>query len=570
MYKPLLKYSTDLRILATGLLCFGASWLGYLLSFKDTVALSVWPTSGVAFALVVLLGRKVWPGITIGALAANLLAFWNFQSLSQYSLILLSATVAFGQTLEALAGRVLLTRWIQNTRPFDKTKDTFRFLFGSFLMCVIGAGIVSAALWGCGILPTAALATYLTQTWISNVVGILLFAPLMLSLTGKRPVKLSPEKLMEGGLCAASLLILALSVRYGYLNATLINSLPYMLIPVLLWLAFRFDLVAGMTVVLAASFAAIYFTEQQVGPFVQRLPNESMLAVQVFIGVIAISTLVLSATVSERAQAQQALHKFNSNLEAMVQERTQALNEEISTRKVAENSLVQTNEELSKRNKELDNFVYSVSHDLRAPIASVLGLINLAKKDDDPAMKQVYLDRINHSAMQQDDFIQEILDQSRNARLDIKKEAVFFEPLIEETFNQLKFATANAHRLEKIVVVQQDQAFQSDRWRLKVVMNNIISNAIRYRNGREPVIRVNVAVEDHKVTIEVEDNGRGIAPEHLNRVCDMFYRATDEGAGSGLGLYIVKETLDKLHGQIQINSEFGKGTTVRLEIPEVA
>ncbi|MBN8575822.1 MAG: MASE1 domain-containing protein [Cytophagales bacterium] len=570
MYKPLLKYSTDLRILATGLLCFGASWLGYLLSFKDTVALSVWPTSGVAFALVVLLGRKVWPGITIGALAANLLAFWNFQSLSQYSLILLSATVAFGQTLEALAGRVLLTRWIQNTRPFDKTKDTFRFLFASFLMCVIGAGIVSGALWGCGILPTPTLATYLTQSWISNVVGILLFAPLMLSLTGKRPVKLSPEKLMEGGLCAASLLILALSVRYGYLNATLINSLPYMLIPVLLWLAFRFDLVAGMTVVLAASFAAIYFTEQQVGPFVQLLPNESMLAVQVFIGVIAISTLVLSATVSERAQAQQALHKFNSNLEAMVQERTQALNEEIATRKVAENSLVQTNDELSKRNKELDNFVYSVSHDLRAPIASVLGLINLAKKDDDPAMKQVYLDRINHSAMQQDDFIQEILDQSRNARLDIKKEAVFFEPLIEETFNQLKFATANAHRLEKIVVVQQDQAFQSDRWRLKVVMNNIISNAIRYRNGREPVIRVNVAVEDHKVTIEVEDNGRGIAPEHLNRVCDMFYRATDEGAGSGLGLYIVKETLDKLHGQIQINSEFGKGTTVRLEIPEVA
>jgi signal transduction histidine kinase len=254
----------------------------------------------------------------------------------------------------------------------------------------------------------------------------------------------------------------------------------------------------------------------------------------------------------------------------MVQQRTQALNEEINTRKVAETKLLQTNQELSKRNTELDNFVYSVSHDLRAPIASVLGLINLARKDKDPAMKNEYLERINHSAMQQDDFIREILDQSRNARLDVKKEEVFFETLIEETFNQLKFATTTAASLEKIVQVSQTQAFHSDRWRLKVVLNNIISNAIRYRNGREPVIRVNVAIEAHKALIEVEDNGRGIGGEHLGRVYDMFYRATDDGAGSGLGLYIVKETLDKLRGQIKIESEIGKGTLVRLEIPEVA
>jgi signal transduction histidine kinase len=172
--------------------------------------------------------------------------------------------------------------------------------------------------------------------------------------------------------------------------------------------------------------------------------------------------------------------------------------------------------------------------------------------------------------MQQDDFIREILDQSRNARLDVKKEEVYFESLIEETFNQLKFATNSASSLEKIVSVNQTQAFHSDRWRLKVVLNNIISNAIRYRNGREPVIRVNVAIEKHKALIEVEDNGRGIAREHLSRVYDMFYRATDDGAGSGLGLYIVKETMDKLHGHIRIESEEGRGTLVRLEIPEVA
>ena len=103
----------------------------------------------------------------------------------------------------------------------------------------------------------------------------------------------------------------------------------------------------------------------------------------------------------------------------MVQERTGALNEEINTRKKAEEKL-QANQELSKRNTELDNFVYSVSHDLRAPIASVLGLINLAKKDIDIHMKDMYLDMINKSALQQDHFIKEILDQSQKFTLGSK------------------------------------------------------------------------------------------------------------------------------------------------------
>ncbi|MBA4054873.1 MAG: hypothetical protein C0490_09190, partial [Marivirga sp.] len=101
-----------------------------------------------------------------------------------------------------------------------------------------------------------------------------------------------------------------------------------------------------------------------------------MLLLQIFIGVISISTIILSATVKERGEAQRKLLEFNENLENMVQERTKALNEEINTRKDAEEKIVRTNQELSKRNTELDNFVYSVSHDLRAPIASVLGLIN--------------------------------------------------------------------------------------------------------------------------------------------------------------------------------------------------
>ncbi|MBK8293030.1 MAG: HAMP domain-containing histidine kinase [Flammeovirgaceae bacterium] len=337
-------------------------------------------------------------------------------------------------------------------------------------------------------------------------------------------------------------------IQVGYFNGALINSLPYLLIPFLLWLTFRFDLLAGISVALLASLVAIYYTTKNQGPFIQLNPDDSILLLQIFIGVISISTIVVSATVAERAEAQNKLEQFNLNLETMVQERTQ---------------------ELRKRNTELDNFVYSVSHDLRAPIASVLGLLNLARKDNDSTMKDVYLDKITNSALQQDSFIREILDQSRNSRLEVKKDEILFEPLIDETFNQLKFATATGTVVEKVISVNQDGSFYSDRWRLKVILNNIISNSIRYRNGHDPVIKVNVNIADHKAVVEISDNGRGIPKEHISKIYQMFYRATDDGAGSGLGLYIVKETMDKLHGQIKIESEEGRGTIVKLEIPEL-
>jgi signal transduction histidine kinase len=197
----------------------------------------------------------------------------------------------------------------------------------------------------------------------------------------------------------------------------------------------------------------------------------------------------------------------------------------------------------------------------------VLGLINLAKKDIDIHMKDMYMDMIQKSAMQQDLFITEILDQSRNSRLEVKREEILFQPLIEETFNQLKFATNAIQNVDRVIHVNQELPFFSDRWRLKVILNNLISNAIRYRNGRHPIIKVNVDIQGGAATVAIEDNGKGIEKDHLPNIYKMFYRATDDGAGSGLGLYIVKEAIEKLNGNINIESEVGKGTRVHLQIP---
>lgn len=565
----LLKYSSDLRIILVATLFYASACLGHFLAFENTPTLPAWPPSGIAFALIILMGRSAWPGIMIGSLLANVMAHWNNASLPAHAIIALSCMTAAASTIEALTGNFLVKQWIKNDYPFKNARNAFQFLLATLLMCVAGAVLGTLGLWLSNVVNTHELLKTALSWWVGNVVGILLFTPLVLSINYFRRFRLTSEKALEVGVFLLFAVALLLLFRFNTLNPTMEHALPFLILPFLLWLAFRFELMIAMAGVLQVSLLSIYITIQGAGPFVLDKPYYSMMLLQIYVGVTSISTIVLSATVKERMEAQRALLQFNETLEAKVQERTRALNEEINTRRQAEEKLQGTNYELSKRNVELDNFVYSVSHDLRAPVATVLGLINLAKKDNDIEMKDLYLSMIENSAKQQDHFIREILDQSRNSRLEVKREEVFFEPIIAETFDQLKHATAISQPVEKIINVRQEKPFYCDRWRLKVILNNIISNSIRYRNGKDPVIRVNVEVDSRGAKVEIEDNGKGIGKEHLGNVCKMFYRATDDGAGSGLGLYIVKETVDKLNGSINILSEVGKGTMVKLNIPEV-
>ncbi|HMG91202.1 MAG TPA: MASE1 domain-containing protein, partial [Chryseolinea sp.] len=456
-----LKYNLDLKIIGVALLYYLSARLGYFFEFENTTALPAWPPSGIGFALIILLGRSAWPGITIGSLVANIMAYWNDPSLPAQTIITISSMIAIGNTVEAVLGNYLVKIWIKDNYPFKNAKNAFRFLFVTLLMCSVGAGVGTLSLFFNNALVTENLLRTGFSWWVGNVVGILLFTPIILAAARKFVLKFTSEKMMEVGIFFLSLIGIFLLLKVDYLRPTLEHALPFLALPFLLWLAFRFELIVAIAGVLGVSLISIFITIKGGGPFVLANSYNSMLLLQIFIGVISISTIILSATVKERGEAQRKLEEFNENLESMVQERTRALNEEINTRKEAEEKIARTNRELSKRNTELDNFVYSVSHDLRAPIASVLGLINLAKKDKDVSMKDLYLDMINKSALQQDDFIKEILDQSRNSRLEVKREEILFEPLIDETFNQLRFATSAGKSVERIVNIEQKQPFFS-------------------------------------------------------------------------------------------------------------
>ncbi len=562
--------SIDFNILLVAVLYYVLAEVGFLLAFDDSALLPFWPPAGIALALLVLYGRKVWPGIAIGSLVITVKNFWFGSIESAQMLMAVSAAITVARVLEPLAGEFLLKRLVKKSYPFSTTIHAFYFVFISMAISCISSAIATVSLIWSDVIQSEAIITTLFSLWSRNVTGILLFTPLLLSLPTVTSKNFTIYKIGEIAIFAVCLGAVLVMFNAEAFRTVFPFALPFIVIPFLLWLAFRFEGITSVAGYIGVSLAAIYYTSQGQGPFhLFNFAGDSILLLQVYVGVISVSTLVLASAVHERQQAQADLKKFSENLETIVQERTMALKEEIQHREKAQQTLQHTNEELLKKNTELDNFVYSVSHDLRAPIASILGLINLAKQDKGESTKQAYLAMMEKSAKQQDYFIKEILDQSRNSRLEIKSEPVLFEPLIAEAFEQLDYSNLNGYKFEKIITVHQDQPFYCDKWRLKVILNNIISNSIRYKNGKDPVIRIHAKINEHSLNLSIQDNGKGISKEHISNLGKMFYRATDEGAGSGLGLYIVKETVHKLKGSIAIESEEGHGTTVKFKIPEV-
>jgi signal transduction histidine kinase len=227
-------------------------------------------------------------------------------------------------------------------------------------------------------------------------------------------------------------------------------------------------------------------------------------------------------------------------------------------------------EELIKINKELDSFVYSVSHNLRSPLMSVLGLVNLAKVEDqnrDNFFSQ-YFRMMENSIHKLDETLKEILDYSRNARKELTIEKIDVHKIVSENLERMQYMPG-AQDIRKEVIIDEQSPFYSDKYRLSFIVNNLISNAIKYHDPdkAEPFLQITIVTRRNKAVMEFKDNGIGIDENHLTRVFDMFFRATHKNDGAGLGLYIVKEAVEKLNGDIKIVSKLGQGTTFTIEIP---
>lgn len=226
------------------------------------------------------------------------------------------------------------------------------------------------------------------------------------------------------------------------------------------------------------------------------------------------------------------------------------------------------NDELIKTNKELDRFVYSASHDLRSPLSTLTGLINLTKLEKDPTEQLNYLNLMGDRVKAMDSFINEIIDYSRNSRVEVKREQINTKVLLSSIIEDLQYL-ANKESIEIHWEIPEDLILITDVSRLKIVFNNLISNAIKYHDPRKQLSWIKLKGERilEQILIVVEDNGIGINNELKHNIFDMFYRAHEHSTGSGLGLYIVKETLAKLNGSILVDSIEGQGCKFQVTLP---
>jgi len=235
---------------------------------------------------------------------------------------------------------------------------------------------------------------------------------------------------------------------------------------------------------------------------------------------------------------------------------------------LATSLLENRNKELEQAYRELDKFAYSVSHDLRDPLVGVLSAISLAKEFDNIDEIFDILDLMNNSILKLDAYIDSLKDYYLLRRGELKLEEVDLEYLALNIENYYKiYTTTNV--LDFKITVNQQSKFKSDKAVLELILHNLISNSIKYQKQAEPNKQVilDISVENGLCKIIIKDNGIGIPAEHLENVFKLFFRASNQMQGSGLGLYNVKNALVKLDGEIKVESQLGEGTEFHITIP---
>ncbi|SMG42872.1 Signal transduction histidine kinase [Marivirga sericea] len=252
----------------------------------------------------------------------------------------------------------------------------------------------------------------------------------------------------------------------------------------------------------------------------------------------------------------------NKKLESIVKERTSEL-------RLQKEQLKKANEELKTINNELDNFVYRSSHDLVAPLKSLRGLIAVAGMSNNPDEIKEYFKLMNISITKLEEFIKGIMDFSTNTKKPLEMKFVRMDDILDSIVEDLKYYQ-NADRVELIRAYDSDFKIKTDPKRINIVVSNLVTNALKYHdfNQDDPqFIKVSAKIEDNSYVLEVKDNGSGIPEEHQSKIFEMFFRAHQGIEGSGLGLYIVLDTLKVLKGKIEFTSKTRVGTTFRVTLP---
>jgi signal transduction histidine kinase len=229
--------------------------------------------------------------------------------------------------------------------------------------------------------------------------------------------------------------------------------------------------------------------------------------------------------------------------------------------------LMKRNTELHRINLELDQFAYRTSHDLKAPVASLQGLVKIAELSTSREEIAHCHALMKDSLSNLEELIRDILDLSKNSRAEVKYAMADVAAIVA----QLVKSHVGIKGCPVQVSVDGPAPFEVyvDTTRFKMIVGNLLSNALQYADlsKKDPFIKIKFWNEKQFFCLSVSDNGVGIEAEYLEKIFGMFFRATEDSIGSGLGLYIVKEAAEKMGGNVEVISRKGEGSEFIVRLP---
>jgi PAS domain S-box-containing protein len=301
---------------------FGAAQIGPRLAFLSASDTAFWPPAGIALAALLGLGYRFWPGVLLGAFLVNFTTTGHAMT---------SLAIALGNTLEALLGAFLVNRWASGARAFERAGDVFKFTFlAGVLSAALGASIGVGSLILGGLAPPVGYAPLWLNWWRGDFVADLIVVPLLL-LSPRSRVRWDGGKILEAILLVVSLALLAEAV-FGELLSPQHYPLEFLCLAPLIWAAFRFGPREAASAAFLLSALAIRATLGGSGPFWVETRNASLLLLQAYMCAAMLVALVLAALVSGRERVEEELRSAHDDLEVLVEERTAALEFEVTER----------------------------------------------------------------------------------------------------------------------------------------------------------------------------------------------------------------------------------------------
>ncbi len=518
--------TTPVLILALASLYFVLARLGLSVATVAQSVTLVWPSAGVALVALLLFGNRLWPGVALGALLVN--------ALTPGVPFLSASGMAAGNTLAALLAAYLLRR-AGFRLSLERVRDVVLFLIlAAGLSSTMSATFGSLSLWSGGVIPREQLGMAWRVWWLGDLMGDLIVAPLLLSLVERAGRRKPPYRWKEAVGLSASLLAISL-IAFGafpILTSRLIH--PYVVFPVLIWAALRFLVLGAAGANLIVAGTSVWATVDGRGPFSGGTLGENLFQQQIFMAVVALTTLILGAAAAERRRAIRLRDQFLSMT-------AHELRTPLTPMKLQMHLLRRTLESASG--------------------TSDLGIVEQLRKRVSLFDKQI--DRLAR-------LVDELLDVSRvqSGQLTLKLAEFELGPVVREVVEAFSEELALA---KSIVEVHTEDGVQGvwDRLRIQQVVSNLLTNAMKYGRGRPIVVTVESWAPHRSARIAISDGGAGIPLTEQETIFEAFERGSHvPGVGGlGLGLYIVSRIVEAHHGSISVNSKLGVGSTFTVQLP---